>query len=166
QLHALLWGTSLTPAQEAMGDKSAAWPSQRNYVGLWKLEPATATRPRRWRPLWERITGGDADDEDEPQRVLYVDVRDVTGDGTPAVEVIACRHGKEVSASALARARRDGEEEDEGPRLQDGRPRPALREVRRVRRGNLVPAGRAGAGRPRHLRLHALRARAQLEGER
>jgi hypothetical protein len=85
QLHAFLWGTSLTPAQEAMGENSAAWPTQRNYVGLWKMEPATATRPRRWKPLWERSTGGE--DEDEPQRVLYVDTRDVTGDGSPDIEI-------------------------------------------------------------------------------
>jgi len=78
QLHAVLWGTSLSPAQEAMGEQSSAWVTQRNYVGIWKLEPATATRPRRWKPLWERVTGGD--DEEPPQRVLYVDIRDVTGD--------------------------------------------------------------------------------------
>jgi hypothetical protein len=87
QLHALLWGTSLTPAQEVMGESSAAFAGQRNYVGLWRLEPATATRPRRWRPLWERTTGGDSDEDDEPQRILYVDARDVTGDGSPDIEV-------------------------------------------------------------------------------
>jgi len=85
QLHALVWGTSLTPAQEALGESSEAWASQRNYVGLWKLAPATATRPRRWKPLWERSTGGE--DEDEPQRVLFVDTRDVTGDGAPDIAV-------------------------------------------------------------------------------
>jgi len=85
QLHALLWGTSLSPSQEALGENSPAWATQRNYVGLWKLEPATASRPRRWKPLWERSTGGE--DEDEPQRVLFVDTRDVTGDGSPDVEV-------------------------------------------------------------------------------
>ena len=85
QLHAVLWGTSLTPAQEAMGEQSAAWVAQRNYVGIWKLEPASGARPRRWKPLWERITGGD--DDDQPQRVLYVDARDVTGDGIPDVVV-------------------------------------------------------------------------------
>lgn len=88
QPHALLWGTSLTPAQEAMGELSAAWATQRNYVGLWKLEPATALRPRRWKPLWERTTGGEDDDDgQEPQRILYVESRDVTGDGSPDVEV-------------------------------------------------------------------------------
>jgi len=85
QVHAVLWGTSLTPAQEAMGEESSAWVTQRNYVGIWKLEPATANRPRRWRALWERLTGGD--DEEQPQRVLYVDTRDVTGDGTPDLVV-------------------------------------------------------------------------------
>lgn len=87
QLHALLWGTSLTPAQEAMGESSAAFATQRNYVGLWRQEPANATRPRRWRPLWERTTGGDSDEDDEPQRILFVDARDVTGDGSPDIEV-------------------------------------------------------------------------------
>lgn len=88
QPHALLWGTSLTPAQEAMGELSAAWATQRNYVGLWKLEAAPALRPRRWKPLWERTTGGEDDDDgQEPQRILYVESRDVTGDGSPDVEV-------------------------------------------------------------------------------
>jgi hypothetical protein len=85
QPHAFLWGTSLTPSQEAMGESSPAWAAQRNYVGLWKLEPATASRPRRWKPLWERSTGGE--DEDQPQRILLVDTRDVTGDGMPDIEV-------------------------------------------------------------------------------
>jgi hypothetical protein len=85
QVHAVLWGTSLTPAQEAMGEMTAAWAAQRNYVGIWKLEPATATRPRRWKPLWERTTGDD--DEQEPQRILFVDTRDITGDGSADVEV-------------------------------------------------------------------------------
>ena len=85
QMHAVLWGTSLTPAQEAMGEQSAVWVTQRNYVGIWKLEPASGSRPRRWKPLWERITGGD--DDEQPQRVLYVDARDVTGDGVQDVVV-------------------------------------------------------------------------------
>jgi hypothetical protein len=85
QVHAVLWGTSLSPAQEAMGEQSPAWISQRNYVGIWKLEPATPSRPRRWKVLWERLTGGD--DDEQPQRVLYVDTRDVTGDGTPDLVV-------------------------------------------------------------------------------
>ena len=79
-MHAVIWGTSLTPAQEAMGEQSPAWATQRNYVGIWRLEPAAAARPRRWKPIWERVTGGD--DEEAPQRVLYVDTRDVTGDNT------------------------------------------------------------------------------------
>jgi hypothetical protein len=89
QPHAVLWGTSLTPAQEAMGEQSPAYSVQRNYVGLWRLEPATAKLPRRWKPLWERTTGGD--DEDEPQRILSVDARDLTNDGAPDIEVeLAC----------------------------------------------------------------------------
>jgi hypothetical protein len=85
QTHALLWGTSLSPAQQAMGEQSPAFLNQRNYVGLWRLEPGTASRPRRWRPLWERTTGGD--DDDEPQRILHVEARDVTNDGSPDVLV-------------------------------------------------------------------------------
>ncbi len=83
--HALLWGTSLSPAQEALGENGPAWATQRNYVALWKLGSASPQQPRRWRPLWERETGGD--DEDDAQRVLRVDARDVTGDGVPDVEV-------------------------------------------------------------------------------
>jgi hypothetical protein len=85
QPYAVLWGTSLTPAQEAMGEQSSAWATQRNYVGIWKLEPATATRPRRWKAIWERVTGGD--DDETPQRILYVDTKDVTGDTTPDLVV-------------------------------------------------------------------------------
>lgn len=85
QLYAVLWGTNLSPGQEVLGESSAAWAAQRNYVGIWKMEPATAKRPRRWKPLWERVTGDD--EEDEPQRVLFVDTRDVTGDGAPDIEV-------------------------------------------------------------------------------
>src|SRR6184192_1421545 len=46
--YALVWGTSLTPLQEAIGEAGAAWGSQRSYIGLWKLEQSTAQRPRRW----------------------------------------------------------------------------------------------------------------------
>ncbi|HYS09749.1 MAG TPA: hypothetical protein VEP66_13440 [Myxococcales bacterium] len=89
QLHAVIWGTSLTPAQEAMGEQFPAWVTQRNYVGIWRLEPAAGSRPRRWRPLWERLTGGE--DDEQLQRVLYVDIRDVTGDATPDLVVeLAC----------------------------------------------------------------------------
>jgi hypothetical protein len=85
QPHAVIWGTSLTPAQEAMGEQSPASATQRNYVGIWKLEPAAGSRPRRWKALWERTTG--EDDEEEPQRILFVDTRDITGDGAPDVEI-------------------------------------------------------------------------------
>jgi hypothetical protein len=107
QAHVLLWGTSLTPAQEAMGEGSAAWPTQRNYVGLWRLEPATAQRPRRWKPLWERSTGGD--DEDEPQRILYVDARDVTGDGVPDVSVeFSCETCGSTASEVIVKTVRAG----------------------------------------------------------
>lgn len=83
--HVLLWGTSLSPAQEAMGESGPQWATQRNYVAVWKLEPAAGGRPRRWKALWERETGGD--DDDEAQRVLLVEARDVTGDTTPDIEI-------------------------------------------------------------------------------
>jgi hypothetical protein len=86
QTHAVLWGTSLSPAQEAMGEQGAGWATQRNYVAIWKLEPAVGGRPRRWKAIWERVTGGD-DDGEQPQRVLFVDTRDVTGDNTPDLVV-------------------------------------------------------------------------------
>jgi hypothetical protein len=105
QAHVLLWGTSLSPAQEAMGEGSAAWPIQRNYVGLWRLEPATAQRPRRWKPLWERATG----DEDEPQRILYVDARDVTGDGVPDIEVeLSCETCGSTASELIVKTVRAG----------------------------------------------------------
>jgi hypothetical protein len=107
QMHALLWGTSLTPSQEAMGEQSQAFTTQRNYVGLWRLEPATAVRPRRWKPLWERTTGGD--DEDEPQRILHVDSRDVTNDGSPDVEVeLTCETCAQTTDELIVKTIRAG----------------------------------------------------------
>src|SRR5215468_9276901 len=83
---------------------------------------------------------------------------------TTARPVLPCPHGKEAAAAALARARRAGEEEDEGSRVQDGGPGADLPGVRGVRRGDLVAQGRAGNGRAGYLRLHELRAGAELEG--
>src|SRR5205085_12186293 len=83
--YALVWGTSLSAVQEAIGEASAGWSAQRSYVGLWKLEPSTAQHPRRWRPVWERTAGGDEDEESE--RISHVETRDVTGDGSPDLEV-------------------------------------------------------------------------------
>ena len=105
--HALLWGTSLTPSQEAMGEQSPAFTTQRNYVGLWRMEPATQVRPRRWKPLWERTTGGD--DEDEPQRILHVDSRDVTNDGAPDVEVeLTCESCGQTTDELIVKTIRAG----------------------------------------------------------
>lgn len=88
QPYAVLWGTSLTPAQEALGEAGQVWSQQRSYVGVFRLEPATEKRPRRWRVLWERICG---EDEDDPQRILGVETRDITLDGAPDVSVeLAC----------------------------------------------------------------------------
>ena len=107
QLHAVIWGTSLTPAQEAKADQSAAWVTQRNYVAIWRLEPATANRPRRWRPLWERVTGGD--DEEQPQRILFVDTRDVTGDGVSDLVVeLACETCGATADEVLVKTIRAG----------------------------------------------------------
>ena len=83
--HVVLWGTNLSPAQEAMGETSPQWAAQRNYVAVWRLDLSGGPRSRRWKALWERETGGDEDDE--AQRVLLVDARDVTGDGTPDIEI-------------------------------------------------------------------------------
>ena len=79
--HAAVWGTSLTPAQEALGEAGPAFATQRSYVGLWRLEPPVAGK-RRWRPLWERTAGSD-DEDNDPQRILLVETRDITGDGDP-----------------------------------------------------------------------------------
>lgn len=80
---AVVYGTSLSPWQEALGESGPHWAGQRNYVGIWHLEPQQGDRRKRWRTVWERIAGGDEDED--PQRVLRVDVRDVTGDGAPDV---------------------------------------------------------------------------------
>lgn len=90
-----------------MGELAAAYTTQRNYVGLWKLEPGTSTRPRRWKPLWERTTGGD--DEDEPQRILHVDARDITNDGAPDIEVeLTCESCGQTTDELIVKTVRAG----------------------------------------------------------
>ena len=79
--HVFVWGTNLTPAQEAMGDAAPAYGTQRGYLGLFKLDAAPGTK-KRWKPLWERTLGSDEEDNDL-QRVLRVETRDVTGDNEP-----------------------------------------------------------------------------------
>ena len=79
--YAVVYGSSLSPWQEALGEAGPLWAGQRNYVGVWRLEPQQGDRRRRWQPLWDRVTGGE--DEEDAQRVLRVDLRDVTGDGAP-----------------------------------------------------------------------------------
>jgi hypothetical protein len=76
--HAVVWGTSLTPAQEAMGEASPAFATQRGYLGIFKMEAGPGKK--RWKALWERTVGSDEEDNDT-QRVLRVETRDVTGDG-------------------------------------------------------------------------------------
>ena len=82
--HAVVWGTSLTPSQEAMGEASPAFSAQRGYLGIFKMEAGPGKK--RWKPLWERTVGSDEEDND-PQRVLRVETRDVTGDGEADVFV-------------------------------------------------------------------------------
>jgi hypothetical protein len=94
RLYAVVWGTSLSPAQEAVGEAGPAWAGQRTYAGLWKLEPATSQRLRRWRVVWERVTG---DEDEESDRISRVETRDLTGDGTADVEV-------ELSCAGCGRA--------------------------------------------------------------
>ena len=106
QPHAVVWGTSLTPAQEALGEAGPAWATQRGYVGLWKQEPATQQRPRRWREIWERVTG---DEEEDNQRISRVDTRDVTGDGTPDLEVeLSCETCGRTASEVLVKTVRAG----------------------------------------------------------
>jgi hypothetical protein len=109
--YALVWGTSLTPLQEAIGEAGAAWAAQRSYIGLWKLEPSTAQRPRRWRAMWERAAGGD--DDDDSQRVSRVETRDLTGDGSPDVEVeLSCPSCGRAASEVLVKTVRAGKPVD------------------------------------------------------
>ncbi|HYV67037.1 MAG TPA: hypothetical protein VE964_12400 [Myxococcales bacterium] len=106
QPYAVVWGTSLTPGQEAMGEAGPAWAGQRGYVGLWKLEPATAQRPRRWRSIWERLTG---DEDEENERISRVDTRDVTGDGAPDMEVeLSCETCGRTASEVMVKTVRAG----------------------------------------------------------
>ncbi|MFL5309478.1 MAG: hypothetical protein ACJ79H_03380 [Myxococcales bacterium] len=106
QPHAVVWGTSLSPGQEASGEAGPAWATQRGYVGLWKLEPATAQRPRRWRAIWERVAG---DEDEESERISRVDTRDITGDGAPDVEVeLSCETCGRTASEVLVKTVRAG----------------------------------------------------------
>lgn len=106
--HAVVLGTSLTPNQEAAGESGPAWATQRDYVGVWRLEPSTAPgRARRWKALWERSTGGEEDEEG--QRILRVDTRDITGDGVPDVAVeIACASCAATANEVIIKTLRSG----------------------------------------------------------
>lgn len=106
QPYAVLWGTSLTPAQEALGEGGQAWSQQRSYVGIFRLDPGSDKRPRRWRALWERVCG---EDEDDPQRVLGVETRDITADSAPDVEVeLACATCGNTVSEVLVKTVRTG----------------------------------------------------------
>jgi hypothetical protein len=106
QTYAVVWGTSLTPAQEALGEAGPGWTTQRGYVGLWKQEPATQQRPRRWRAVWERMTG---DEDEDNERISRVDTRDVTGDGVPDVEVeLSCETCGRAASEVVVKTVRAG----------------------------------------------------------
>jgi hypothetical protein len=106
QPYAVVWGSSITPAQEALGEAGPAWATQRGYVGLWKLELATSQHPKRWRPVWERVTG---DEDEDNERISRVDTRDVTGDGTPDVEVeLSCETCGRTASEVLVKTVRAG----------------------------------------------------------
>jgi hypothetical protein len=79
--YAVVFGSSLSPAQEALGEAGPFWAGQRTYLGIWRQEPPQGDRRRRWATLWDRVTGGE--DEEDPQRISRVEVRDITGDGVP-----------------------------------------------------------------------------------
>ena len=105
--HAAVWGTSLTPAQEALGEAGPAFANQRSYVGLWRLEPLAAGK-RRWRALWERTAGSD-DEDNDPQRILRVDTRDLTGDGDPDLLVeLSCPSCAGSTSEVLVKTVRTG----------------------------------------------------------
>jgi hypothetical protein len=93
QSYAVLWGTSLTPAQEALGESGPAWSTQRSYVGLFKLDPAPGPAPgakKRWHALWERASGDEEDND--MQRIVRVDTKDVTGDLDPDLTIeLSCQ---------------------------------------------------------------------------
>lgn len=104
QTWAIVWGTSLQPAQEVLGEASPAWAQQRSYVGLWKLEGQQGRR--RWRAAWER-TGGE--EEEDAQRVRRVEVRDVTGDGVADVIVeLACQACGQTTSEVTVKTVRAG----------------------------------------------------------
>jgi hypothetical protein len=93
QSYAVLWGTSLTPAQEALGESGPAWSTQRSYVGLFKLDPMPGPGPgakKRWHPVWERASGDEEDND--MQRIVRVDTKDVTGDLDPDLTIeLSCQ---------------------------------------------------------------------------
>lgn len=102
---ALVWGTSLSPVQELLREASPAWAQQRNYVGLWHLEER-GRGPKRWRPAWERTIG---EEEDDPQRVRRLEVRDITGDSTADVILeLTCQSCGQTASELLVKTLRAG----------------------------------------------------------
>jgi len=106
QPYAIVWGSSLTPGQEAVGESGSAWATQRGYVGLWKQEPASGQRPKRWRQIWERVTG---EDDEENERISRVETRDLTGDGAPDVEIeLSCETCGRTASEVMVKTVRAG----------------------------------------------------------
>jgi len=113
QAYAMVWGTSLTAAQESLGESGPAWSTQRSYVGLFKLDPpgAPGSLKRRWKPLWER-TSGDEEDNDL-QRITRVETRDVTGDSDPDVLVeLSCPSCGQSTSEVVVKTIRAGKAVD------------------------------------------------------
>ena len=86
--HALVWGTSLSAAEEAAGPEASS--AERGYVAIYRFDKAT----RRWHALWDLATG----DDETGVRLAGVEVEDVSADGLPDLVVrLAC---KDCGASA------------------------------------------------------------------
>ncbi len=110
QPYAILWGTSLTPSQEALGESGPTWAAQRSYIGLFKLDPSGAIK-RRWKPLWER-TSGDEEDNDL-QKITHVETHDVTGDSDPDLLVeLSCPSCGERASELVVKTVRAGKAVD------------------------------------------------------
>ncbi len=91
-LHASVWGTSLTAAEEATGT-AASGTTERGYAAIYRYDRAT----HRWHALWELTLG----EEDEPTRLLGVEVSDVSGDGNLDLVLRLACHDCGAAASEI-----------------------------------------------------------------
>jgi|GEM_PF-1431016 len=114
QSYAVLWGTSLTPAQEALGESGPAWSTQRSYVGLFKLDPVPgpgSTAKKRWHAVWERSSGDEEDND--LQRIIRVDTKDVTGDADPELTIeLSCQTCGASTSEVMVKTVRAGKPVD------------------------------------------------------